>query len=318
MAKFQVGIIGTGYWGRKIVDEFSNIQNVSIEAISDLMDENLKFCTDRFGVGKTFKDYHDLLSIPEIKAVAVATPNITHFEICKAALEAGKHVLVEKPITLESKSGWELVKLAEEKNLTLSVGHIFRFNNAIAEVKRLIKERFLGKIFLMDFTWVNREKLFTDRDVIIDLAPHMFDMMNYLLDKWPVEVSTVAVPHRDRVWETANIHSRFDDGLMSNTYLSWVIPKKTRQLSIIGESRSVIIDAVAQEVTVFESGYTYRLGIERNNTIRDELLHFIDSIGNPMAETKNSGAVGVKTIEMIEAAKQSLEEKKSVSITGSQ
>jgi UDP-N-acetylglucosamine 3-dehydrogenase len=315
MAKFNVGVVGTGYWGRKIVDELSNIQNVSIEAISDLNDENLKFCVERFKVKRTFKDFHELLAMPEIKAVIVATSNETHYQICKEALDAGKHVLVEKPMTLDSKKGWELVRLAEKKNLVLSVGHIFRFNNAIAEVKRLVKQRFLGKMFLMEFNWTNLEKPFTDRDVVFDLAPHMFDMMNFITDAWPVEISAVGASHRTNVLETAYIHAKFSDGLLADAMLSWVIPKKTRQLSLIGESRSMFVDAVGQEITVFESGYTYKLGVDRNNTIRDELLHFIDSVGNPLVETRNSGTVGVRTIELIEAAKKSIAEKASVDVS---
>ena len=314
MPKFNVGIIGTGYWGRKGVEEFSNLPNVNIEAISDVNEESLKFCADRFKVQRTLTDYTQLLAIPDITAVYVATPNALHYPICKDALEAGKHVLVEKPITLDSKQGWELVEIAESKNLTLSVGHIFRFNNAIAEAKRLLKQKFLGKLFLMEFSWVNLEKPFTDRDVIVDLAPHMFDMMNFLTDAWPVEISAVATEHRGKVYETADIHAKFADGTLANAKLSWVIPKKTRQVSLIGESRSMFIDAVGQEITVFESGYTYKLGIERNNTIRDEFLHFIDSIGKPMAETKNSGAIGVRTVELIEAAKRAAAEKRTVPV----
>ena len=314
MSKFNVGIIGTGYWGRKGVEEFSNLPNVNVEAISDLSEENLKFCADRFKVQRTMKDYSQLLAIPDITAVYVATPNALHYPICKEALEAGKHVLVEKPITLDSKQGWDLVKIAERNNLTLAVGHIFRFNNAIIEAKRLLKQKFLGKLFLMDFNWVNLEKPFSDRDVIVDLAPHMFDMMNFLTDTWPIEISAVATEHRGKVFETANIQAKFADGTLSNAMLSWVIPKKTRQVSLVGESRSMFIDAVGQEITVFESGYTYKLGIERNNTIKDELLHFIDSIGKPMIETKNSGAIGVRTVELIEAAKRAAVEKKVIPI----
>lgn len=315
MAKFAVGVIGTGYWGRKMVDELSNIKNVSIEAISDLSDENLKFCLDRFKVKKALKDFHELLGMPEIKAVIICTSNETHYQICKEALEADKHVLVEKPMTLDSKRGWELVKLAEKKNLVLSVGHIFRFNNAIAEVKRLVKQRFLGKLFLMEFNWTNLEKPFSDRDVVFDLAPHMFDMMNYITESWPVEISAVGTAHRTNVLETAHIHAKFGDGLLADATLSWVIPKKVRQLSLIGESRSMFVDAVGQEITVFESGYTYKLGIERNNTIRDEILHFIDSVGSPLIETRNSGTVGVRTIELIEAAKNSIAEKRAVTVS---
>jgi len=307
-----MGIIGTGKWGRKLVEEFNGIQNVTISGISDLSDENLAFCTDRYGVTNTYKEYRDLLALSDMKAVAIATPNSTHYEICKAALEAGKHVIIEKPITLDSKQAWELVKLAEKKNLALSVGHIFRFNNALAEAKRLIGQRFMGRLFLLDLTWVNKEKLFDDRDVIVDLSPHMFDIMNYLLDEWPVEITATASSHRSDVLETAYIHARFPSGILANINISWVVPKKTRQVSIIGESRSMLINAVAQEVTVFESGYTYNLGIMRNNTIRDELLHFIESIGNPLTETKNSGVIGAKTIELIESTNRSLEEKRSI------
>lgn len=316
MVKLHVGVIGTGYWGRKLVEEFSGIQNVHIDAIADLDKENLRFCEDRYGVRRGFEDYRDLLGIPEVKAVAIATPNQTHYEICRAALEADKHVIIEKPITLESKRAWELVKLAEERNLALSVGHIFRFNNALAEARRLIDQRFLGRLFLLELTWVNREKLFTDRDVIVDLSPHMFDIMNYLLDEWPTELSATATSHRDKVYETAYIHARFPSGVLANTTISWVIPKKTRHVFVVGESRSMMINAVAQEITVFESGYIYNLGIMRNNTIRDELLHFIESIGNPLTETKNSAVIGAKTIELIESTNRSLEERRYVSLGG--
>ena len=97
---------------------------------------------------------------------------------------------------------------------------------------------------------------------------------------------------------------------MSN--ISWLVPRKTRQIVLVGETRSAVIDAVAQEVTIYESGYTYKIGIEKNNTIKDELVHFIKSIGDPLTETRNSGTIGVKTIELIEAAKKSMVEGKSV------
>jgi predicted dehydrogenase len=246
--------------------------------------------------------------------VSISTPNQLHYQICKDALEMGKHVLVEKPITLTSKEGKELVELAQRKGLTLSVGHIFRFNNALAEVRRLIKEeKFFGKLFLMELTWTNLEKPWGDRDVLYDLAPHMFDIQNYLLNQWPEEISCMGGPYRRKEGEeTAYVLSKYKDGMIAMSNVSWLIPKKTRQVMLVGENRSAIIDAVAQEVTVHESGYTYKLGIERNNTIRDELVHFVKSIGDPMTETRNSGSVGVKTVELIEAAKRSMAEKKSI------
>lgn len=316
MAKFNVGVIGVGYWGKKIVDEYSKIENVNILGVADPDDKMLAFARERYGVKGTYKDYNDLLEIPDLQAVNVCTPNAMHYQVCKDALEAGKHVLVEKPITLSSKEGRELVDLAQKKGLMLSVGHIFRFNNALAEVRRLIKEeKFFGKLFLLELNWTNLEKAFPDRDVLFDLAPHMFDIQNYLLGQWPETIYCEAGPFRRAAGEeTAYVLSKFKGGLVSLANISWLVPRKIRQIEIVGESRSALVDAVAQEVTVYESGYTYKLGIERNNTIKDELVHFIKSVADPMTETKNSGTIGVKTVELIEAAKRSMADGKAVKV----
>jgi UDP-N-acetylglucosamine 3-dehydrogenase len=316
MAKFNVGIIGVGYWGKKIVDEFTKVEDVSVIGVSDLDEKNLAFCAERFGIKNGYKDYKQLLAQKDLHAVSVSTPNAMHYQVCKDALQAGKHVLVEKPITLVSKDGKELVELAQKKGLTLSVGHIFRFNNALAEVHRLIKEeKFFGKLFLMEQDWTNLEKAFPDRDVLFDLAPHMFDIQNYLFGQWPIEISCVGGPFRRAEGEeTAYVISKFKDGAIAMANISWLVPRKTRQVVLVGENRSAVIDAVGQEVTIYESGYTYKLHIERNNTIRDELVHFIKSISDPQTETKNSGTVGVRTVELIEAAKRSMAEKKAVKV----
>jgi UDP-N-acetylglucosamine 3-dehydrogenase len=308
MDRFNVGVIGVGYWGKKIVDEYSKIENVTILGVADPDEKMLAFAKERYGIKGTYKDYKELLALPDLHAVNVCTPNAMHYKVCKDALEAGKHVLVEKPITLNSKEGKELVELAQKKGLMLSVGHIFRFNNALAEVRRLIKEeKFFGKLFLLELNWTNLEKAFPDRDVLFDLAPHMFDIQNYLLGQWPETIYCEAGPFRRASGEeTAYVLSKFKGGLVSLANISWLVPRKIRQIEIVGESRSALVDAVAQEVTVYESGYTYKLGIERNNTIKDELVHFIKSISDPQTETKNSGTIGVKTVELIEAAKRSM------------
>jgi len=316
MAKFNVGVIGVGYWGKKIVDEYSKIDDANLLGVSDLDEKNLSYCEERYGVKAGYKDYRELLARSELDAVNVCTQNQFHYQVCKDALEHGKHVLVEKPFTQTSQEGKELVRLAEARKLTLSVGHIFRFNNALSEVKRLIsEEKFFGKLFLMEMNWVNLEKPWPDRDVLMDLAPHMFDIQNYLLGEWPESITCVGGQYRrSEGEETAYITSRFKDGLIAMADISWLVPRKTRQIMLAGEHRSAQIDAVAQEVTVFESGYTYRLGVERNNTIRDELLHFLNSIGNPSMETRNSGAIGVRTVELIEAAKISMAEGRTVQV----
>jgi predicted dehydrogenase len=172
---------------------------------------------------------------------------------------------------------------------------------------RLIRQNFFGKLFLIELTWVNLEPLFKDRDVLFDLAPHAFDILNYLTGEWPVELScTGAAYRRKEPEETAYITARFGDGTIAHVNLSWLVPKKTRQVLIVGEHRTADVGAVSQDVVIHEGGYTYKLGVERNNTIRDELLHFIQSTGDPTSETKNSGTVGLKVVEMIEASFESM------------
>lgn len=315
MRNIKVAVLGTGYWGRKIVDEYCNIPSVQLKAVSDISDENLEFCRDRYGVEDLHKDYREVLEDDSITAVNVCLPNNLHYTACREALESGKHVLVEKPMTVTSEEGWDLVNLAQEGNLTLSVGHIYRFNNAMLEIRRLIDQKFFGRVFLMNFEWKNLEKPFKDRDVIVDLAPHYFDIMNFLLGDWPTRITCIGHPYRrGELEEAAYIISELDSGTMAHADINWLSPKKVRQIEIVGENRSVIVDAVAQEATVYESGYTYRLGIERNNTIRTELIHFLQSIGDPLTETRNSGIIGVKTVEMIEQAKRSLVEGKTATL----
>ncbi|NYT11124.1 MAG: Gfo/Idh/MocA family oxidoreductase [Methanomassiliicoccales archaeon] len=315
MRNINVAVLGTGYWGRKIVDEYCNIPSVKLKAVADISDENLEFCRDRYGVENLYKDYREVIEDDSITAVNVCLPNNLHYKVCREALESGKHVLVEKPMTLTSEEGWELVNLAQEDNLTLSVGHIYRFNNAMLEIKRLIDQKFFGRVFLMNFEWKNLERPFQDRDVIVDLAPHYFDIMNFLLGDWPSRITCIGRPYRrGELEEAAYIISELKSGTLAHADINWLSPKKVRQIEIVGENRSVIIDAVAQEATVHESGYTYRLGIERNNTIRTELVHFLQSIGDPLTETRNSGIIGVKTVEMIEQAKRSLVEGKTATL----
>ena len=282
--------------------------------MSDQVDRNLN-SAGTASVPDLYHDYKEVLEDPSIVAVNIALPNALHYPAAREALEAGKHVLVEKPIALDSSNGKELVDLAAEMNLTLSVGHIYRFNNAMIEVRRLARSNFFGQIYFLNLTWMNLEPPYPDRDVIVDLAPHTFDITNFIFDAWPSKIScTGRAYRREEMEEMAFISSEMPNGTISHASISWLTPRKTRHVEIVGENRSALIDAVSQEVTVYESGYTYKLGIERNNTIQTELIHFLQSIGDPLTETRNSGTIGVRTVEMIEAAKRSLAEGRCIEV----
>ena len=304
---FNVGVIGLGTWGRKILEEYVKIPAVRVVGAADPNPAARAYCKEQYGIRETVEDYEDLLADPAVSAVHIATPNATHFPIGQAALMAGKHVLMEKPLCEKAGDAHRLVQFAESKNLTLSVGHIFRFNNALIEIQRLVRETFFGRIFMLESRWSNSEKPYEDRDVVLDLAPHVVDILNFLLGEWPVSVWCAGRSfRRTKREEAATLWFEFDGGVCASANLSWLVPPKTRHLAIVGENRSATVDVLTQEIAVHESGYTYRIHVERNNTIRDELMHFIKSVGDPLTETRNSGLLGAQVVDVLDALHESM------------
>ena len=153
MDKLNVGVIGVGYWGKKIASEYALLSktdpSVNLLGVCDVFEDNLKFCKEKYGVSYLAKTPDEILLNPEIDAVHICTPSVTHYDICKEALNQGKHVTLEKPMTLDSHEAIKLVDLALEKNRVLSVGHIFRFDAAIMKAKTLIENNWFGDLYWM-------------------------------------------------------------------------------------------------------------------------------------------------------------------------
>lgn len=314
MKKIKVGVIGVGYWGKKHVEEYSKNSNVELKAISDLSDENLEFCKKTYGVKNTTKDYNEILS-ESIDAVSICTVNKMHFTICKKALEAGKHVLVEKPMTLNSKEAYELIDIAKRENLNLCVGHLFRFNNALIKVRNLIRSNFFGKLGIIKLRWTDRRDPINDVDIIFDLAPHAFDILNFITDKWPKTITCKAgMFRRENPEEWAFIIPDFGDNLVAHVEINWLFPDKKRDILIAGLNRTAKINCLDQSIMVYESGYPYKIDVERNNTLGDELSHFINTINDKKIKPFNDGTLGAKTIEMIEKCFESQKRGSTVEI----
>jgi len=321
MRRLNVAVIGVGYWGKKIVSEYERLAkknaSVSLHSVCDFLEENLKFCEGNYGVPYLKKYHKEVVASPEIDAVNICTPNETHYEICREALEAGKHVLVEKPMTLNSGEAYKLVDLARAKNLVLSVGHIFRFNRALDKVRSLVKSGFFGDLFWLRLQWTSLMPPIEGRDIITDLAPHPFDILNFLLDVWPLKITCKAKAYRrEKLEETAHIIAEFKNNVMANIELSWLLPGKTRIVSIIGSKRFAKIDCLTQEVKAFENGHFYNIPVKRNNTIEAELEHFIECIRNNHTLNngylnQNSGLLGANVVRLLEIARKSLEEERT-------
>ena len=314
----KIGVIGAGRWGKKHIDEYTKMKNGKLLWVSDLSEENLNFCKEKYGVTNVSTDYNDVLS-SDVGAVSICTANETHYKICKDALKAGKHVLVEKPLTLKSKEAYELVDIAKEQERLLAVGHIFRYNNAINEVKHRIENNYFGDLFYLRLQWTIQwmPEIYPDKqlDIIVDMMPHMYDIMNYLTGLWPKKITCFGKAFMKKDLEdTAFIICEFPNNIMTHTEIKWTLPEKVREVDVIGSKACAKIQAISQNVTVFEgSNDGEKLDIVPNNTLGNELRHFIDAIKNGSIIT-NDGEIGAKTVELVEATYKSLETGKTISL----
>lgn len=310
MVPSEVGVIGVGYWGRKHVEEYVALGKKVF--VADLLDANLDFCSEKFGV-KTTKNYRDLLLDNSITAVSICTPNNSHYPLAKEFLESHKNVMVEKPLAMTIDEGRQLIDIAKDNRVILSVGHIFRFNNAITKIKDMVENYEFGDIRIMKLKWTNMEPLFEDRDVIFDLAPHPFDIINYIFKKNPDEVSCIGNAYRRskaKGVEAVFINCGLDETII-NIELSWLTPPKTRSLVIVGSKKSALVNCTSQTITIVENdNSSYNLEIIPNNALRDELCTFLNCTTAESEQNISNGYVGLDILKMIEICNDSLKEKR--------
>lgn len=323
MRKMNFAVIGAGYWGKKIVHESVQLSkqnsHVNLHTVCDLLEENLKYC-ESYHVPCVTKYHKEVISSPEVDAISVCTPNETHYDLCREALMAGKHVLVEKPITLSSAQAYELVELARKQNLVLSVGHIFRFNNALRMTRDLIKNGFFGEVFYLKLKWTTLMSSPEGREIITDLAPHPFDILHFLLGEWPLKITCKTKAYRrEKLAEMAYVLAEFRKNVMAHIELSWLSPGKTREVCVMGSDRFAKIDCLAQDVKVFENNVFRDVYVKRNNTIEEELEHFIhcvrnNSVVNNCYLNENGGLLGAQVVRLLEIARKSVEEERTESV----
>jgi len=322
VSKIDIAIIGAGYWGYKLIKEYLALKeryNIKLRAVVDISQERLEKVSRELGIPRSrlYTDYKKVLEDPDIEAVHIATPNETHFPIARDMIEAGKNVLLEKPMALSSSDAFKLVRLAEINGSVLLVGHIFRFNNALYKVRQLLHERLLGELYYFDLVWTTKMPPPPKRDIIFDLAPHPIDIINFLIDEWPSETYVKAksyVRKKRGLEEVAYALMELHKGLLAHIKLSWLeYGRKTRTIKITGEEGVIKVDALRQGVIyIDEQNNELEIHVTPNNTIRDMILHFIEVIkGNK--SPSNSALIGALTIVVLEAMRESL--KRNIPIT---
>jgi len=327
----NVGVIGTGTWGKNHVRVCRELEGVNIIKIADQNQGYLNNLKRTFRVDIT-TNYKDIINDKKVDAVHICTPAFTHYALAKEALETGKHVFVEKPITLNSKDGEKLVKISEKENRILMVGHIFRFNPGVLKLKEEIKKGTFGEI---RFMYGSRLGLMTPRSdcgVIFDFSLHDIDTACFLLDDDPSEVCAVSSSYTNSRFEDVGfINLKFKKNILANIAVSWLTPKKIRELWIVGSEKCAKLDYLSQQLDIFDRGVIpkydsfgafklitreggeYRPFIENKEPLKEEINHFRECIEKghrPLVD----GKIGIKVVKIIEASYKSANENKVVEV----
>ena len=276
----KVGVIGIGYWGKKHVDEY--IQLGHDVTICDNDEKNILECKKIFEVVKV-KAFEDLLNDDTIKNLSICTPNETHFQIAKKCLESGKNVFLEKPISTNLKDADELNEISQNNNLVLQIGHLYRFNNSIKKTKEIINEKSFGKVHSLYFSWTNFEPIFQNRGIILDLAIHPVDVVDYIFGGETKNIQCRGWGIRQINPEFAILNYQLETSdrniIFVNIELSWINPIKKREMIIISNENTLEVKCVDQKIILInnKSKNKKEILIKSNNTIQDELKSFIQS-----------------------------------------
>ncbi|HSR24513.1 MAG TPA: Gfo/Idh/MocA family oxidoreductase, partial [Candidatus Eisenbacteria bacterium] len=252
----RVGVIGCGYWGPHLVRNLHDMGEADLVAVSDARPQRLEHVASRYPGVRLFADHRQLLA-SDLDAVVVATPIHTHHAVTRDALLAGKDVLVEKPMATSVSDGVELVELARERGRVLMAGHTFVYNPAVSELRHLVREGGLGRIYYGDAARLNLGLFQRRANVLWDLAPHDVSILMHVLGDEPVAVSARgSACVCDGVHDVCYLELQFSSGASGHIHVSWLDPDKVRRLTLVGDRRMAVFDDVSStsKLRIYDSG----------------------------------------------------------------
>ncbi|MBI5458466.1 Gfo/Idh/MocA family protein [Methanobacterium sp.] len=314
MKKLNVGVVGVGAMGHNHVRVYTRLKNANLLAVSDLMKGTLAEVSKKYNtVG--FVDYDNVLKMPEIDAVSVCVPTTYHYEVVMSAIEQGKHVLVEKPIAFTLKEAKDMVKAARKQGVKLATGHVERFNPAVLEAKKLLREKLIGEVVSVSAKRVGPfPPRIKDVGVTIDLAIHEVDVMAYLLDS-PVSKVYAHVGSRLEKCEYedhAEIMMEFYNNAIGMLEVNWLTPYKKRQLEVTGTDGIISLDYIDQTVEIFGKN-ARNVRVPHHEPLMVELESFLNAIMLD-EKPKITGEDGIHALKTVLAAMKSAKEKIPVKI----
>jgi predicted dehydrogenase len=328
----EIAVIGAGHWGPNLVRTLHDHKASAVRWIVERDEPRRRLLAETYADIRIAASADDCLSDPEVDAVVVATPTSTHHALAKAALLAGKHVLVEKPITTSVREGEELCELAERGRLTLMVGHVFLFNRAVQRAKRYIDEGELGHLYYLSMVRTNLGPIRIDVSAAWDLASHDVSIANYWLGAKPLRVSATG-----GAWLNPGIHDAvfatlvYPENVLANLHTSWLHPRKTRDIAAIGDRRMLTFDdmnateplrlydrQVTDDLTtarIIDTLHSFRSSIRDGDVLiprvstgeplRNECAEFLSCLSEGRAPLAG-GAFAVDVVRVLEALDRSL------------
>ncbi len=323
----NIGIIGYGYWGPNLVRNFVEAPDATVRMVADTSTKQLQRVQSRYPAIQTTTDVNELIQHPQIDAVVIATPVSSHYTLALAALQAGKHVLVEKPMSATADESRHLIEEAERRGLVLMVDHTFVYTGAVRKIAELVRQGELGDVYYYDSTRINLGLFQHDVNVLWDLAVHDLSIIEYVLNKEPRAVSATGISHvAGQPENVAYLTIYYDDNLIAHINANWLAPVKVRRTLIGGSKKMIVYDALEpiETLKIYDKGIdlhstediyrtliSYRTGdmyspkVEEREALQFEARHFIDCIQHG-TRPETDGAAGLRVVKILEAASKSL------------
>jgi predicted dehydrogenase len=325
-----VGVVGCGYWGPNLIRNLRQAPDCQLKIICDTSEQRLRHMQRLHSDVATTTNFEDLLKDPALDAVVIATPVRFHFDMARAALNAGKHVFIEKPMARTVAEGEGLVALAEHKGLVIMVGHTFLFSPAVRRMKEIIESGDIGEVQYISARRLNLGLFQKDINVAWDLAPHDISIILHLLDEHPVSVCCQGNSHVTRgIEDVTMMYLNFRKNRCAFIQNSWLDPKKVRQMTIVGTRRMIVYDDIEplEKLKVYDSRvevpphydsfadftYSYHYGdayvpyIKQDEPLKLECQHFLDCIRDECAPI-TGGRQGLEVVRILEASSVSLKQ----------
>jgi predicted dehydrogenase len=323
----KIGVIGYGYWGPNLVRNFQETEGANVTVCCDKAPQRLALVKSKYPQIESTSNYDEVIKNPAVDAVVIATPVATHYGFARKALDHGKHVLLEKPITASVAEAEKLIELAAKKNLRLMVDHTFIYTGAVRKMKEIIDKGDLGQLYYFDSVRINLGLIQKDVNVLWDLAPHDIAIMENLVKENPVGVCANGVSHIGNDIEcVAYLTVYFENGFIAHFHNNWLAPVKIRTVLVGGSKKMILYDDMeaSEKIKVYDRGVdvttpegmhqiriAYRMGdmwapkLDQTEALRLMAKEFVDSVQNGKAPLTD-GISGLKVVKILEASEMSI------------